>query len=98
MLIGLLLAMHGHAWARPPRASERCGVLDRVDQRTHSLIVRSPQSGKPLEIVWKNNTRFIWKGKFAPGSLPREGDRICVFYRSPFFGDCFAAKVVWSER
>ena len=83
------------AWARPPRAREQCGVLDRIDRETRALTVRRTKEGKPLEVIWTNQTKFIGNWKFDSSSSLKEGSHVCVYYRSPFFGKPFVTKVVW---
>lgn len=84
--------------ARPPRARELCGVLQNVDGGAHRLALLPTGSGKPLEVDWKPDTSFVRGGEFDRADSLKEGARVCVYYRSPFFGRPFVTKVVWQEN
>ncbi len=86
------------SWARPPRASEACGVLQNVDSGAHRLALLPTGSGKPLVVDWKPDTSFVRSGEFDRADSLKGGARICVYYRSPFFGRPFVTKVVWQEK
>lgn len=83
------------SWARPPRARERCGVLQSIDREAHTLTLVPEKGERPLVAVWKSDTKFLKNWKFQPADALKEGVRACVFYRSPFFGKPFVTKVVW---
>ena len=92
-----LLLSAAESQARPPRARELCGVIQMIDPASHTLTVQSPKRDEPMTLVWKRDARFIKNWKFTePGSL-REGQRACVYYRSPLFGKPFVTKVVWTN-
>lgn len=84
--------------ARPPRARELCGVLQNVDGGAHQMVLLPKGSGKPLELDWKPDTSFVRGGEFDRAASLKEGARLCVYYRSPFFGRPFVTKVVWQEK
>ena len=84
--------------ARPPHARELCGVLQNVDGGAHRLALLPTGSGKPLVVDWKPDTSFIRGGEFDRADSLKEGARVCVYYRSPFFGRPFVTKVVWQEK
>lgn len=86
------------SWARPPRASEACGVLQNVDGGAHRLALVPTGHGKPLVADWKPDTSFVRGGEFDRADSLKEGVRVCVHYRSPFFGRPFVTKVVWQEQ
>lgn len=81
--------------ARPPRARELCGVLQTVDGGAHRLALLPNGNGKPLDVDWKPDTSFVRGGEFDRADSLKEGARVCVYYRSPFFGRPFVTKVVW---
>lgn len=95
--IALVLLSCADSWARPPRAREVCGVVQKIDRETQTLTVVSEKKAGPLNVVWKRDTKFIHNWRFTdPGSL-KEDLRACVYYRSPFFGKPFVTKVVWTN-
>lgn len=97
LLAGVFLASGGNAAARPPRSREQCGVLRRIDRETQTLSLLPSQGRKSLEVLWKKDTTFLRNWKSDSVASVKEGMRICVFYRSPFFGKPFATKVVWEQ-
>lgn len=94
VFIALCLAT-ATSWARPPRASEACGVLQTVDGGAHRLALLTAGGGKPLVVDWKPDTSFVRGSEFDRADSLKEGARVCVYYRSPFFGRPFVTKVVW---
>ena len=83
------------AWARPPRAREVCGVVERINRKDNELTVVDEKRGASLNVAIKPDTQFIHNGKFANSDELMEGMRVCVFYRSPLIGKPFVTKVVW---
>jgi hypothetical protein len=49
-------------------------------------------------VDWKPGTSFVRGGEFDRADSLKEGARVCVYYRSPFFGRPFVTKVVWPEN
>ncbi len=97
LLAGALLNP-SNAGARPPRARELCGVIQAIDLQTRSLTIQSPKRDQPATFAVKSDTRFIKDWKFAEAAALKEGLRACVYYRSPFFGQPFVTKIVWSKQ
>ena len=92
----LLCLSIADSWARPPRARELCGVVEKIDRDTQTLTVLSGK-GDPLNAVWKRDTKFIDNWKFTDSGSLKEGRRACVYYHSPFFGKPFVTKVIWTN-
>lgn len=69
--------------ARPPRASEACGVLQIVDGGAHRLALLPTGNGKPLVADWKPDTSFIRGGEFDRADSLKEGARVCVLLPLP---------------
>lgn len=84
-------------WARPPRARELCGIIEAIDAQTHTLTVQSPKRDQPLTVVWKRDTKFLRNWKSTDSAALKEGQRVCVYYRSPFFGKPLVTKVAWTN-
>jgi hypothetical protein len=94
-IIALVLLSGLDSWARPPRAREVCGLVQKIDRETHTLTVLSEGKGEPLNVVWKRDTKFIRNWKFTDSGALKEERRACVYYRTPFFGKPFVTKIVW---
>lgn len=97
LLLTALFLAAANAEARSPRAREWCGVLEQIGPQGETLKVRSSKGNKPLEVLWKKETRFVHNGKFDSAAALKPGERVCVYYHSPFFGRPFASKVVWGN-
>jgi|SRR5689334_22069178 hypothetical protein len=81
-------------WARPPRAREACGVLQNIDAQALTLTLAQEKGDRPIEAVWRRDTKVLKNWKFASTDALQQGVRACVFYRSPFFGKPFVTKVI----
>ena len=98
VLVAVSFIAAGPSAAAMPRLSrERCGVIERIDRETRTLVIRLETGKEPLEVVWKKRTKFVRNGKFEFAALPEKGRHVCVRYRSPFFGDKFATRVFWNN-
>ena len=96
LIVTALVLLSGlDSWARPPRAREVCGVVQKIDRETNRLTVLSEKKGEPLNVVWKPDTKFIHNWKFAPASELKPGKHATVYYRTPFFGKPSVTKIVW---
>ena len=93
-----VLAASSPVSARTPPAREWCGVIERINHQAKTLAVRSDKESKTLELIWRDNTRFIRNSKFDSPVALKQGTKVCVFYRAPIFGKPFATKVVWVDR
>lgn len=96
LLVLCLAALN--TWARPPRAREACGLLQNIDLDSRSLTLKADKEGRPLEVVWTGDTRFLKDWKFDAPTALKPGMRACVYYRSPFFGKPFVTKVTWTSN
>ena len=92
-LVTLCLASFD-TWARPPRAREACGVLQNVDVNARTLTLAPAKGERPLEFVWKRDTKFLKNSNFESASALNQGGRACVYYHTPFFGKPFVTKVI----
>src|SRR2546423_1931349 len=85
----ILLVFCTESWARSPKTRQLCGIIVEVDSTKRSLILQTPESDKPIELVWALDTRFIKKQRFIDSSQLKTGLRVCVDYHTPFFGKWF---------
>lgn len=94
-LLGLTLFSATAANAHTVRSRPACGVVERLDVagRTVQFAPRIGQA--PTELALTRQTRFIHNWHFAPGDELKDGTRVVVYYRTPFFGRPFVTKVVW---
>ncbi len=77
----LLFTTVNSSWALPPRQHAVRGVIESIDQRTHTLTVTPTKGGAPLVFVWKDSTRFRqgWS-RFCSGAL-QNGSPVKIYYR-----------------
>lgn len=80
--------------ARPPRARERACVIQNIERDSHTMSLQCSKDAKPLEVVWKKDTKFLKDWKFTDAASLKAGQAVVVYYRSPFFGKKFATRVV----
>ena len=83
--------------ARPPRARERQCVIQTIERDSRTMTLQYGKDAKALELVWTKQTRFLQDGKFTDVAPLKTGQAVTVYYRSPFLGKKFAAKVVWKN-
>ena len=81
-------------WARSPRAREACGVLQNIDAQAFTLTLVQEKGTRPMEVVLRRDTKVLKNWKLASTDALQQGVRVCVFYRSPFFGKPFVTKVI----
>lgn len=93
----LLCLSSADSWAKPPRARELCGVIQTINPHSRTLTIQSPKRDQPFTFAVKDYTRFIKNWKFTDSGSLKEGQRACVYYRSPLFGKPFVTKVVWTQ-
>lgn len=98
-LVFLVLCLAAlNTWARPPRAREACGVLQNIDLNSRSLTLKADKRERPLEVIWKGDTRFVKDWKFDAPTTLKSGMRACIYYHSPFFGKPFITKITWTSN
>ena len=101
-IIGLLaLAIFSftsiNAWAHAPRARARQCVVQTLEPNSRAMTLRCGKDAEALELAWTKQTRFVKDWQFADSAQVRPGQRVTVYYHSPFFGKKFATKVVWQS-
>jgi hypothetical protein len=83
MLLGfaLLFTTVSSSWAMPPRQHSLRGIVESIDQSTHTMTVAPMKGGQPLVFVWKDSTRFrqCWS-RLCSGAL-QNGSPVKIYYR-----------------
>merc|ERR1711916_200181 len=81
----LLTGMEVHAMPRMWRSV--CGKVDRVyaDEKTAVLITKDKKR-KIMLITWNKRTRVYRNGALVEKVEFKEGEQICLHYRTPLFG------------
>jgi hypothetical protein len=82
------------AKARPPRSRSESGVVESVDPATRVVHLRRSHRSGSLRLVWNSRTRFVAGEHFTSADRLRSGGGVQVWYRTPFFGERFATKIV----
>lgn len=83
-------------WAHPPQPRRLCGVVHEINPAKRTLTVQSSERAAPVTLVWTRITEFVKNQEPAESRLLKAGLRVCVEYRSPFFGKPSITKVVWA--
>lgn len=86
------------SWARPPRAQELCGALQVVNRQAQLLTLLPAGNELPVRLAWKPDASLVRNGLFDTPEALQAGARVCVYYRTPFFGRPFVTRVVWHEK
>ena len=89
--------MPAESQARPPRARERTCIVQTIEHESRTMSLRCDKETKPLELVWKKDTKFLKEWKSTDVASLKAGQAVVVYYRSPFFGKKFVTKVVWQN-
>jgi hypothetical protein len=95
ILVAILFAFCTDSWAHSPKARELCGVIQEINAKKHTLIVRSPERKTPVTLTWTRDTEFVQNQQTTKSTMLKTGLSVCVYYHSPFFGKPFATKMVW---
>lgn len=85
------------AWARPPRARERQCVIETIGWSMRAMTLRCAKDAEALQLAWTKQTQFVKDGRFTDSAQLKPGQRVTIYYHSPFFGQKFASKVVWQS-
>ncbi len=83
--------------AHAPRAREAFAIIQTINYDKRILSLNYPQDRGPQELAWNSATKFLRDWKFVPAAELKNGTRVTVYYRSPFFGKPFVTKVVWTN-
>jgi hypothetical protein len=95
MLVTAVLATQS-VFGRAVRSREEFGTIQSIDIGTRRLTVNPTRGTKPLTLIWNSQTWFLRDWRFTNVERLKQGTRVTVYYRSPFFGDRFATKIVWA--
>lgn len=96
-LVLLLAAFAGDASARPPRPHTESVVIESVDHTMHALRLLPADGCERLTVVWDRRTRFVAGDRLSTASRLQPGGRADVSYRTPFFGERYATKIVLTD-
>lgn len=83
-------------FGRAVRPREEFGTIQSIDIGTRRLTVNPAGEAKPLTLIWNSQTRFLQDWGFTNVERLKQGTQVTVYYRSPFFGERFATKIVWT--
>lgn len=97
LLAPLLTIIAGDASARPPQPRTESGVVESVDHTTRALRLRRVNGCERLTVVWDRRTRFVAEDRLSTASRLQPGGRARVSYRTPFFGERYATKIVLTD-
>lgn len=95
-VIALVLFASLTAWGAQPRARTLHGVIQSVNSETRMLTFTPEKSSKTEVFLWKAQTKFLENGRFVDPSSLKDA-RVEIRYRSPFFGQKFVTKVIWTN-
>ena len=70
------------------------GTLENADTARHTLVVSRSDSCERVQLNWNKRTRFVENARFTTSAGLRVGKSVVVTYRTPFFVESIATKVV----
>ena len=80
------------------RSREESGTIQTIDLRTRRLAIKGGRDAKKLALVWRSSTWFIEDSRFTTVDRLKRGMQVTVYYRSPFFGERYATKILVRSR
>lgn len=80
------------------RSREEFGTIQAIDLRTRRLAIKVERDAKQLALVWGSSTSFIEGSHFTTVDRLQRGMQVTVYYRSPFFGERYATKILVNNR
>ena len=95
LLLTVIFAGTSTAQAHTPKTREIEVVIAAIDQKGHTLTWDCPKHHDKHTLVWHADTEFSCDGKATGATNLLEGVQATIFYRTPFFGKPYAAKVCW---
>ena len=88
------MAICPQTFARPPQPRVQRGVIEMIDRDARILRIQRDGEAVPLTIVWNKLTRFVEGSRFVSAAELKKGTPVTIWYRTPFFGERFATKIV----
>ena len=77
----LLLVSTSNGWAtRTPQHTVR-GVIQSIDDTTHTFTAVPAKGGEPLVFLWKDYSRLIYRGKRVCNGALTPGLAVKIYYR-----------------
>ena len=80
-----------------PPEREALAEVQTIDHENRTLSLAYTRGRGPKLLILCSDTRLLHNGRFVPATELKEGARVTLYYRSPFFGKPFATKVVWRD-
>lgn len=93
--LGLFFLTAPNSWARQTSSRLAEGVIEKVDQETHTLTIKSLEDSKIQVFVWNDRTKFLKNNKLTDPAALKVGTIVDYWYRAPLFGEQFVTKVTW---
>jgi len=96
-LIAALCFIAPSVQAHTVHSRELDATVRTIQAETRTLVVVSAKTMSPLQFVWNKSTSFIEDDHVVDAAALREGLRVKIYYRSPFFGKPYLTKVIWNS-
>lgn len=81
------------AAAMPPMSRDGEGVIKTVSPPTRSFEFDTPDKSIPRVLTWRRRTSFYVNGNEADSTVLRNGQRVELRYRTPFFGPPYVLRI-----
>ena len=94
LLLGVFLVFGTQVQAMPRMWRSICGKVDRIypDEKI-AIIITEDKKKKVMLFTWNKRTRAYRNGMPVDKVEFKEGERLCLRYRTPLIGERWATKV-----
>ena len=95
LLLGVFLVSGTQVQAMPRMWRSICGKVDRIypDEKI-AIIITEDKKKKVMLFTWNKRTRAYRNGTPVDKVEFKEGEQLCLHYRTPLFGERWATKVL----
>ena len=98
MAVAIVIFQPMKCQAASARSREISGVVQTVNTSKHLLTLKLYENKRPLAVAWTPHTEFLRGSKLVGIEKLQPGVPARIYYRSPFFGNRYATKVILSGQ
>lgn len=96
-VLGVFLYSATPVEAMPRLWRKACGTVDRMYSSKKLFVLITDDKNRVLLVSWKKRTRVYRDGEREEEVDIKEGDHLCLHYRSPLFGERWATKILLTQ-
>jgi hypothetical protein len=96
-VLGVFLYSATPVEAMPRLWRKACGTVDRMYSSKKLFVLITDDKNRVLLVSWKKRTRVYRDGERVEEVDIKEGDHLCLHYRSPLFGERWTTKILLTQ-